>query len=277
MAVMSRSDYIKWIFQDYLYFLSKGNIDHLLRICRESGDEKYASLIMKLLCSDGDDLIRMMGIPGDRELIVLYADVFLWRQKNGSIQNGDINHKLMLACKCLKRHHRWLLDRYMVANGYEGIDVIPIEASEGIVTYADEISQYLDLQKMNYPISEDDFSYFITNLNVIGPIIKYHKRIDEILNYYNHISRNYKYDPRVKWIDPACYAMLTCDLDNNSDENWPAYQFLTIEGHKEFIGFVDAFLGIKLFGDKYTALLKATDKKIFGGYDFISKLALNSN
>ena len=267
MVTMMRSDYIKWIFQDYLYFLSKSDVDHLLRLCRDDCDENFVLLINHLLVIDADALINIINSPGDCEQVVMCADVFLWRQKV-----GEIEQNLRFGCKFLKRYHRWLLDRYMVSNGYEGIDAIPVESTDGVTSCRDEINSYLDKQAIGETAAEDDFTYFITNLNIIGPTIKSHPRYCEIRQYHEFIKEHYEDDSRIKWIDPGCYAMLVSDLNDVSDATWKVYEYLIIYGHKDFVGFIESFIGIKMFGDKCLELLATSVKPIFGGYDFIVNL-----
>jgi hypothetical protein len=103
--------------EQFLYFFPAhaGNVllDQAWKI---PGRHKQAEWLSIVLNRSAVELAESIARPGDPEDKMILLDVFLWKQRHGLIDRG-----LRVESQFSRWPDGYYLQRYMVANGYEGV------------------------------------------------------------------------------------------------------------------------------------------------------------
>ena len=259
---------LRTIFQRFLGFLSPQGVEILLDYSRQIPEcQNFVDLATSLLTCSVNELERLIYMPGDEEDHVMFLNVFLWQQKQ-----GRINSQQRIHYDFQEWDNQLIIHREMVANGYEYIDQISFVDFEGNSTnYAIEIDKCLKLYQFPEYDDDDYFSYLTSILNVIGPRINNHPRLNEIKKFVTYILDHLHIDPRLKWLQPAPFSILIYDLDCNPEITWSAYCQLVRTGCRSIYDVVAALLGFRMYGSKVQQVW--TPFNIFGGIQLIELLA----
>lgn len=263
---------------DYLYLLGS-RADSLLT-CHFSSSDATRELVERfrnVVAMDENDLTSGGRAPGDPENRLLFASVFLWKQRHGRIDS-----RARLACDLTglasSAFHR--VHSYLVANGYEGV-------LQGTDKYTGIRFNYLarletlveEWQSAHFAYQQEAWSEFVTLLNVVGQQLETYIHRSNVIDFAESIIHEPEEDDRFRVFkeddDLARLTQLFFDLRLPPDLTWPVFNRLFLAKTKRSTEVYPALLaGVQMYGDALQNLLGKV--KIQGGFDLLVALSTGS-
>lgn len=245
---MAEPNALKYLFSEHIYFLSQKAVGHLLDHCDICGFYKIRKWMTDILSMKGSELLLRINREGDEEDDVPLINVFLWKQREGLIEK-----RLRLHYTFDEQFRAWLPHRYMVANGYPDIERLPVEIGGKVTTYERAVNDLLDLFEQTWEARDyNDADLLAVCLNVIGPKIGQHPRLEAIRSFAEFLMTHYCSDEKLTWLPASYFTMLVYDLKIDIERSWPAYCFLlNTEQNREWLENIPAWLlGLRMYGER---------------------------
>lgn len=260
------------IYETFLCSFSREGINWLLRLFETSGYQEMANFHKGVLQMSQQEL-QMRVLNPYWESNLPFVNTYLWKQQNGEIS------KISRLCGIGDGRDwpLWIIHRTMYSLGYDYIVEQPFldyffnEPS----THSKEVNRYLGFHRRIQEYANDDyFSYLAGELNVFGPRLIEHPRLDDIREFLDYIIENIDKEPQLQYLYLVQYVLLSHDLSYPPERTWPACSSILareIGGFPEYLGFLVA---IRMYGEKAKKALRRHQLvERYGGFALLEALA----
>jgi hypothetical protein len=215
------------------------------------------------------ELLLRVERDGDEEDKEPLVNVFLWKQRE-----GFIGREARVRYRFFDSYRAWTSHRSMVANGYSGIEHLPVRIVEEPTTYAREIDRLLDLYERAWDArGDEDMDVLLVCLNVIGPRIRSHPRAELIGSFAGFVMDHCGSDERLAWLSASSLALLVHDLGVDTEQSWPSYRTVLLsEPNRGVWANIPAWiLGLRMYGERAAREIEQVSEPL--GIDLLKRLA----
>jgi hypothetical protein len=250
------NDYhLQTLAERYLYFMGRRQIGTLRRYAQERRWFDFLELFEALLSLSAGELLERINGPAEEEDKAAWIVVFLWRQKL-----GEVPADFRLHYTFNDQELAWLPYRYMAANGYQGVQLLPIQL-DPVTTCAAEIQRLLT-PEMNPELWDvDDWKVLLACLSVVGPGLAATPYLDRAKALMSYICEAHAGSEWSSFIRLEDFTMLMHDMNWPAERGWSAWKELmaTDENRHVMWSFPGWYLGTKMYGAKALARLREVE------------------
>ena len=263
--IASLNSALSWIAQEYLYLFPAHAADIVAAWNLKTPQGlKEGEWLRRIIHFSANELIEWTSRDGDEEDKMIFMDVFLWKQRHGLIDPS-----LRIAYLFHEQSYAWLLNRYMVANGY--LDVLDQPQIEGeTIGYLAQIELLLDRFNHSDFTAEDLWSLLI-QLNVLGSQIDQYGRRSEVLKVAEQVMQDAPVQlAPLNDVELARVSLLMLDLKLAPDKTWPRFRELFLSTSHSVACYPTLIAGLQMYGDVFLKEIQGIE--IQGGNDLFFEL-----
>lgn len=202
------------VLRSFLFLLSPGAADHLLRIASTGAPEAEHEYLSHLLALDASDLVSELGRSLDEEDEVAVLCTLLWRQRLGQAAR---------CASCLVEFetmpYAWFPLRCLAISGYDEVVERPVEIGGQRIRLKDEAERMLRQANDSMSIEDEDRLFVLPDLlNVLLATSTDRELLRRARRYYEGMKRLALEEPLQARMNAWNFGLLAFDLRDRSVE-----------------------------------------------------------